>query len=131
MFEWTATLPRGSWSRSLRIESSARIASICSNTVSPGGGSTPSMTTLPISPPAWQPTTVRTGRAGRQRIAASGSSGKADSEQVPVGRECGVVSGQEPGSALEVGQEVRLGFLGDPAADRHGLDQLFGGGRAD
>ena len=31
---------------------------ICSNTVAPAGGRTPPTTTFPISPPAWQPTTV-------------------------------------------------------------------------
>ena len=51
-FECTATLPRGSWRRSRRNESSARRCSICSKTVAPGGGSTPATTTLPISPPA-------------------------------------------------------------------------------
>ncbi len=81
----TATLPRGSRSSSRRSESSARSASICSNTVSPGGGSTPPVTTLPISPPAWQPTTViarlaltvrePSARAGRrQAVAAAGCS---------------------------------------------------------
>ena len=51
-FAWTATLPRGSRSSSRRNESSARSASICSKTVSPGGGSTPPTTTFPTSPPA-------------------------------------------------------------------------------
>ena len=55
----TATLPRGSRRSSRRTESSRASACICSKTVSPGGGSTPPVTTLPISPPAWQPTTVR------------------------------------------------------------------------
>ena len=54
----TATLPRGSRRSSRRSESSARSASIWSKTVFPGGGKTPPTITLPISPPAWQPTTV-------------------------------------------------------------------------
>src|SRR5207253_11511715 len=44
-------------------ESSGRNACICSKTLAPGGGRTPPMTTLPISPPAWQPTTVSVRRA--------------------------------------------------------------------
>ena len=63
-FAWTATDPRGSRSRNRRSESSARSACICSNTVAPGGGGTPSTTTLPTSPPAWQPTTVMVRRSG-------------------------------------------------------------------
>ena len=63
-FACTATLPRGSRRSSLRRESSARSACICSKTVSPGGGRMPPTTTLPISPPAWHPTTVNTRRPG-------------------------------------------------------------------
>ena len=56
---WQATLPRGSRSRSrLRPSPWLRRCSICSKTEAPGGGSTPPTTTFPISPPAWQPTTV-------------------------------------------------------------------------
>jgi hypothetical protein len=51
-------LPRGSRRSSRRSESSARSASIWSKTVFPRGGKTPPTITLPISPPAWQPTTV-------------------------------------------------------------------------
>ena len=58
-FAWQATLPRGSRSSSRRSASPSRSsACICSKTVAPGGGRTPPTTTLPISPPAWQPTTV-------------------------------------------------------------------------
>ena len=52
-FAWQATLPRGSCSSSCRSPSpSRRSACICSKTVAPGGGSTPPVTTFPISPPA-------------------------------------------------------------------------------
>ena len=58
-FAWHATLPRGSRRSSFRSPSPSRSrVCICSNTVAPAGGSTPPTTTLPISPPAWQPTTV-------------------------------------------------------------------------
>ena len=58
-FAWQATLPRGSRSSSFRSASPSRSSvCICSNTVAPAGGSTPPTTTFPISPPAWQPTTV-------------------------------------------------------------------------
>ncbi len=59
-FACTATLPRGSRSNSRRSESSARSATMRSKTVSPGGAITPPTTTLPTSPPAWQPTTLIT-----------------------------------------------------------------------
>jgi hypothetical protein len=63
-FAWQATLPRGSRRRNRRSQSSSRASvCICSKTVSPRGGSTPPPTTLPISPPAWQPTTVIVRRA--------------------------------------------------------------------
>ncbi len=75
-FACTATLPRGSRSNSRRRESSARSVCICSKTVLPGGGRTPPTTTLPISPPAWQPTTVivrreRTRQSPRARRGAA------------------------------------------------------------
>src|SRR4051794_8082881 len=75
MLEWTATLPRGSRRSRRRIESSPRIACICSKTVAPGGGGTPATTTFPTSPPAWQPTTVivRRARILRATITASAS----------------------------------------------------------
>ncbi len=56
---WHATLPRGSRRSTRRSQSpSRRSDSICSKTVAPGGGRTPPTITFPISPPAWQPTTV-------------------------------------------------------------------------
>ena len=67
-FAWQATLPRGSRNRSFRSQSPSRWSvCICSNTVAPAGGSTPPTTTLPISPPAWQPTTVITRRVRTAR----------------------------------------------------------------
>ena len=68
-FAWQATLPRGSRRRSFRSQSPSRSSvCICSKTVAPAGGSTPPTTTFPISPPAWQPTTVISRRV---RIAAT------------------------------------------------------------
>src|SRR5260221_731824 len=71
-FACTATLPRGSRSRSRRRESSARSACICSKTVAPGGGRTPPTTTFPTSPPAWQPTTVMERRDRTSALLRSG-----------------------------------------------------------
>ena len=63
-FTWQATLPRGSRSSAFRSPSpSSRRVCICSKTVAPSGGRTPPTMTLPISPPAWQPTTVIARRA--------------------------------------------------------------------
>ena len=82
-FACAATLPRGSRSSSFRSQSPSRCSvCICSKTVAPRGGRTPPTTTLPISPPAWQPTTViarrvRTPRSydrgERVRVRACGS----------------------------------------------------------
>ena len=75
-FAWQATLPRGSCSSSRRSAVVvARSACICSKTVAPGGGSTPPTMTFPISPPAWQPTTVITRAA---RIGGECSRSRAD-----------------------------------------------------
>ena len=85
-FACTATLPRGSRSRSRRSESSAASACICSKTVAPGGGRTPPTTTFPTSPPAWQPTTVsvRLARtAVRERTA--GAPGRSPSRRSAAG----------------------------------------------
>ncbi len=65
---WQATLPRGSRRSSFRSQSPSRSSACrCSKTVAPGGGRTPPTTTLPISPPAWQPTTVIIRRARMAR----------------------------------------------------------------
>ena len=65
----TGDAARGSRSRSFRSQSPSRSSvCICSKTVAPAGGSTPPTTTFPISPPAWQPTTVISRRV---RIAAT------------------------------------------------------------
>ena len=82
-FAWKATLPRGSCRSSLRRESSARSACICSKTLAPGGGSTPPTTTFPTSPPAWQPTTVSIRRAATYETStASASTTRSRSESV-------------------------------------------------